>query len=119
MASFYKAIVQSVLLYGSESWVITQKMLHSLQSFHQRCARFITGRHIWMDVNGHWTYPSSGVTLNHAGLLPIEDYIKSRKASIMKYAEARPIYNTCKASTPIASNPRQLVWWGNHLVADA
>jgi hypothetical protein len=43
MASFYKAIVQSVLLYGSESWVHTLAMEKQLQSFHCRCAHYITG----------------------------------------------------------------------------
>ena len=34
MAYFYKAIVQAVLLYGSESWVLTQKMWKAVKSFH-------------------------------------------------------------------------------------
>jgi hypothetical protein len=38
MASFYKAIIQSVLLYGAESWVISQQTLSKLRSFHQCCA---------------------------------------------------------------------------------
>ncbi len=46
MASVYKAVVQAVLLYGSESWVLTLAMEKKLQSFHRRCARFITGQHI-------------------------------------------------------------------------
>jgi hypothetical protein len=33
-ATFYKAIVQSVLLYGSESWLLNRRMLLSLESFH-------------------------------------------------------------------------------------
>ena len=112
MASFYKAIVQSILLYGSESWVLTKSMLDSLNNFHHRCARFITGRHIRVDVNGYWTYPSTGVTLSQAGLFTMEEYIKRRKSTIMRYVKDRPIYTQCTASSPIAYNPRQLVWWG-------
>jgi hypothetical protein len=44
--TFYKTIVQSVLLYGSESWVLTKPMIRKLTSFHRRCARYITGIHI-------------------------------------------------------------------------
>jgi hypothetical protein len=35
MMSIYKAVVQAVLLYGSESWVLTDAMVRTLQSFHQ------------------------------------------------------------------------------------
>ena len=46
MAYFYKAVVQAVLLYGSESWVMTQKMWKAVDSFHSSCARYIAGDHI-------------------------------------------------------------------------
>ena len=38
MAYFYKAVVQAVLLYGSESWVLTQKMWKAVEGFHSSCA---------------------------------------------------------------------------------
>jgi hypothetical protein len=44
MGTFYKTIVQSVLLYGSESWVLTKPMIKKLASFHRRCARYSTER---------------------------------------------------------------------------
>ena len=34
---FYMAIVQSVLLYGSESWCIVPALLARLEGFHIRC----------------------------------------------------------------------------------
>ena len=42
MGSFYKAIVQSVLLYGSETWVISAANMRKLAAFHHGCARFIS-----------------------------------------------------------------------------
>jgi hypothetical protein len=42
---FYKPIIQSVLIYGSE--MISKQLLRMLKGFHCRCARkFITGKHI-------------------------------------------------------------------------
>jgi len=35
---FYKAVVQAVLLYGCESWVLTDKVWKVLESFHNRAA---------------------------------------------------------------------------------
>ena len=37
-----KAIIQSVLLYGSETWAVTPQMLKILDSFHHHIARRIT-----------------------------------------------------------------------------
>jgi hypothetical protein len=46
MATFYKVIVQSLLLFGSESWVLSTEMHQRLESFHRRCAHSITGQYI-------------------------------------------------------------------------
>ena len=40
---FYKAVIQSVLLYGSETWTVTPAMLRTLEGFHHRVVRRITG----------------------------------------------------------------------------
>ena len=38
-ARFYLVIVSTVLLYGSDTWVVTKYMQDMLTSFHNRCAR--------------------------------------------------------------------------------
>jgi hypothetical protein len=111
MASFYKAIVQSVLLYGAESWVISERTLLKLRSFHRRCARYITGQHIRENDDGSWTHPNSARTLEAAGLFTVEEYIERRRSTVMGYAVERSIYRRCTKSKPIASNVNQLVWW--------
>ena len=39
----YKAVAQSVLLYGSEIWVVMGMLLRVLEGLHHRAARRITG----------------------------------------------------------------------------
>ena len=46
MAYFYKAIVQAVLLFGSESWVMTERLWKIVNGFHHRCTQYIVGEHI-------------------------------------------------------------------------
>ena len=41
--AMYKALMQSVLFYGSEIWVVTGEMLKVLEGFHPRAAQRITG----------------------------------------------------------------------------
>ena len=42
-AIMYKALFQEMLLYGSESWVVTDAMMTVLEGFHHRIARRIAG----------------------------------------------------------------------------
>ena len=124
MASFYKAIIQAVLLYGSESWVLTKSMMQTLRSFHQKCARHITGRNIRLDPStNEWIYPDSETTLREAGFWTIEEYIERRKDTVMKYAKERAIYRRCVSSRPVAFSSRRGVWWeldsNNYLADDA
>jgi len=111
MGLFYKAIVQSVLLFGSETWVLTKKMITALESFHHQCARTITRRYIRQNADGTWTHPNTAETLAAASLFPITEYINRRRETITPFAESRWIYRQCLQSQPLPSNVNQLVWW--------
>jgi hypothetical protein len=111
MASVYKTVVQAVLLYGSESWALTLAMEKKLQSFHRRCARYITGQHIRQNPDESWTCPSSETVLKQAGLWTIQQYIQRRRKTVEPYARSRPIYQQCTISQPLASSTNQRVWW--------
>ena len=52
MGRFYVAVVQAVLLYGSESWTISARKLESLEGFQKKAMRYMTGRHIRQDSRG-------------------------------------------------------------------
>ncbi len=39
----FRTLVLSVLLYGAETWTITQKDLRKLRTFHVKCLRDILG----------------------------------------------------------------------------
>jgi len=120
MGIFHKVIVQTVLLYGSESWVISKDQMRQLRSFHQRCPRYITRRHIRENPDGTWTHPPSQEVLEEAGLLPIEDYIQKRKDTIYKYARGRPIMEECRASCQASGSNGHFVWWSQiHSVLDS
>jgi hypothetical protein len=81
MAKFYLAIVQAVLLYGADTWIVSKRAHNRLRSFHHHCARYITRRHIRKDENNEWicSCPASAeVVLEQAGLKTIDEYIKKR-----------------------------------------
>jgi hypothetical protein len=54
-AKFYKAVVQSVLLYGSETWNLTETVLARLEGFHIRAAYRMARVHKpWKGLFGNW-----------------------------------------------------------------
>jgi len=59
-AKFYKVVVQAVLLYGSETWVLSTTALTSLEGFHIRAAYRMAVCHrpwYWREI-----YPDYGAS---------------------------------------------------------
>ena len=69
----YKAVAQSLLLYGSGSWVVTGEMLNVLGGFHHRAARHITGMMATCGADGEWEYPPVVSALEATELHPIRE----------------------------------------------
>lgn len=111
---FYKAIVQSVLLYGSETWVVTPQMLKMLDGFHHRIARRITNKMPTRLGNDTWHYPPIQEALDDAGLYTITEYIQRRQNTIAQYIANRPIHQLCVA-TNASNTSRAIRWWNQPL----
>ncbi len=56
---FYKAIMQSILLFGSETWNLSPVSLKCLEGFHLRAAWRMAGKRPKKLPDGTWTYPNS------------------------------------------------------------
>jgi len=111
MGCFYLATVQAILLYGSESWTLTQQQLRLLEAFHHRSARHIARNPIRMLSNGEWHTPRTEDVLAQVGLLPIHVYIQNCRDHIRAYAKSLPIFTKCEASTPTPITARHIYWW--------
>ena len=111
MARAYVAVLQAVLLYASETWVISERAWKKLESFHRSCARRITRRFIKSNPDGSWTCPDTKTTLSEAGLFPLRVYIERRRKTIQQYIQHRPIFRKCLESKPVPTAPNKGVWW--------
>ena len=110
MENFYKAVVQAVLLYGSETWTLTSAMMAKLNSFHHQCARNICGENIHPDCRspGHWICPSTITILSKVGLKTISEYITKRKQKLRRSVEnSSAVLPSCLK----LRNPKPLSWW--------
>jgi len=111
MKTFYITIVQSVLLYGSESWTLTENQWSLIAAFHNQCARSITRRWARQNEDGTWHWPSISETLRIAGLDPIHQYVTKRRATIFPFIEDRAVYEKCLNTTWNPSTAHKVVWW--------
>ena len=109
---FYRAVVESVLLYGSESWTITPVLLARLEGFHIRAAWRMTTEHRPRRGPGRtWVYPSSNDVLQEVGLQTMEAYITRRRQTIVAWVVDRPLYAACGEGVRKRGSPQHLWWW--------
>jgi exonuclease III len=109
---FYKAVAQSVLLYLSETWVLTPSMLRRLDGFHKRIARRLTGRApIHLLDEGRWKYPPFGNAFEEAGLYSISEYIFRRRTTLVDYVTTSPLLKLCQETIRPSRLKNQLFWW--------
>ena len=113
MGHFYKAIVQSILLYGVKTWVIKPENMRKLRTFHRKAARYITNRHIrpLNDGTDEWIYPTSESMLEDARLFEIEVYIQRRRDTVFNFVKNREIYRECLELETDDDNSEYIYWW--------
>ena len=78
---FYQAVVASMLLYGSESWVVSPAVMRKLEGFHVEATWRLTGMRP-QKVKGKWVYPHFTDVLAAAHLQPIEYYTQKRRHTV-------------------------------------
>ncbi len=73
---FYKAVVQSVLLYGSKMWNLTKAVLVRLVGFHILTTYRMVQKHKpYKGLFRKWEYPSTKNVLEECGLHSVKDCI--------------------------------------------
>jgi hypothetical protein len=119
-AKFYKAVVQAILLYGSETWNLTKWALAKLEGFHVRTAYNMAREHRWKKgTNREWVYPKTADVLEECDMATIAAYIQSRRQTIAMYVAMRPVFEArMKGKRQRGLMPRQW-WWEQPMCLDA
>ncbi len=118
-AKFYKAIVQSVLLYGSETWVVSPAVMARLKGFHIRAAYRMAKRHVpRRETNHQWVYPSLEAVLEECGMHTIQHYIGVRRERIAKYVAGRSIFAECQGAVRRRGLVPRRWWWEQRMTLD-
>ena len=79
---FYVVMVQAVLLFGSETWVLTPRLEKSLEGFHHRAVWRMAGMGPKRQCDGTWVYKPIEAALAMVGMEEIGAYIDRRQNTI-------------------------------------
>ena len=80
--NFFKAVVQAVLLFGAETWVLKPRIEKALESFMHGDVRRITTKKPWIGGDGKWTYSPLKEDIREAGFEGIRKAITSRQNTV-------------------------------------
>ena len=109
--NFYKAVSQAVLLFGSDTWVLTPRMERALDSFQQRVARRITVIQTRRREDRSWAYPPLEEAMGEIGFEGIRKSVTRRQNTVVQYISTRPIMDLCERSTRRMGARVSWQWW--------
>ena len=108
--NFYEAVAQAVLLFGAETWFLTQSMERALDSSQSRVMKRIARKQLRRRTDGIWDYPPLTEALRGAGLKGIRKLVTSRQNMVAQYITTRPIIDLCERAT-WRTGARVSWWW--------
>ena len=108
---FSKAIVQSVLIFSAETWVINPRMGQVLGGFQYQVARRLEGCLPQWRIDGKWEYTSAEEARAEVGFEPMETYIRKRQETAAQYIATRSILDLCEAADKNQEVQVGVRWW--------
>ena len=109
--NFFKAVVQQVLLFGAETWVVSPRMERELSTFIHGAERRLTGRQPLRGWDGKWFYPSLEGAMKEAGITDVGTSIKIRQNTVAQYIATRPLREFWKEASQREGARETLRWW--------
>ena len=110
--NFFKVVVQQVLLFGSETWVVLPRMDRVLNSFIHGAARRITERQLRRGWDRKWFYPLLEGAMKDAGFTDVRTSINRGQNMVAQYIATRPFLDLCKGKTQRGGARVTIRWWG-------
>jgi len=89
---FCKGAAQTVLLFGCESWTLTDAMMNAWKGFHHRAAGRMANMMACKGPEDKLIYPPLEEALQKAGLHTMEHCVNKRQQCTVDYISTRPIW---------------------------
>ena len=109
--NFSKAVVQQVLLFGAEKWVVSPMMERALSAFIHGELRRLIGRQPRKGRDGKWHYSSLEGAMKEVGLTDVHTSINRRQNTVAQYIATQPLLDLCEGATKREGARVTLRWW--------
>ena len=94
-AIFYQAVVQTVLIFGEETWVLLGEISWKLKGVHMVFLRQIMGQKAKQHRDRIWRSEAVVKVLKEVGTHSLGAYIYKRKATVVEWVALRSIMEVC------------------------
>ena len=112
LESLYRAVVQAILLYGSEKWVLLESTEKRIEGEHTEFLQMITWKRAKQLEDGTWETPGAEGIQEAAGTQSARIYIEKRQATLSQWVVLRPLFEVCARETGYEGWGRsRKVWW--------
>ena len=88
---FYTAVVQAVLLYRLETWVMSLWIGKTLGGFHHQVIRKLTGLMPQRNGGRTWPYPPMEEMMVEARMQEVDTYVDLCQNTVTQFITTRPI----------------------------
>ena len=95
---FFKAVIQAVLIFSTETWMVTPRMGTALGGFQTQVERRLTVQLQWRITDGTWKYILTAASRDLEGLLKMEEYVRRRQNTVTQYIATRSLLDLCEGS---------------------
>ena len=94
-AMFYRAVLQSILLYGLKTWFYSAAMYKKTEGSHTGFLRHITGKQAWRMVDRTCETPGAEIVWEAAGTQSAMTFIGRRQETMAQWVDLWPIFKVC------------------------
>ena len=86
-ALFYRAVIQEVLIFGSESWALSNAMVWAVEGTHMGFLRQITVKQARRQSEGSLETPVAEEFLRVSGMQSVAKYFGHRQAVVAQWVD--------------------------------
>ena len=109
---FYREVVQAVLLFGTENWILLAAIERKSEVSHTCFLQHITGKQAPWLAYGTWKMPRTEVVQEAAGTNSVMTYIGRQQTPVTQWVALRTIFEVCAGKTGYKGRGcRREAWW--------
>ena len=75
LEKIYRAVVHAVLLFGAETWMLTEKIMQQLEGAHMSFLRQVTHKQATRNRGGSWRQVTEEAVIRGAGTQTLRTYV--------------------------------------------